>query len=482
MTRRPNRNRTARPVAPVVGRPVVDSFQNVEAKLGIGADNQSTSASYAFNFITRSRQQLEAMYRGSWLVGQAVDCPAEDMTRAGIDIRCEADPTVVDAMSKEIERLQIWESLTNLMRWDRLYGGAVGIIMIEGQGFDKPLRAETVAKGQFAGIYVLDRWTVQPLFDKLVSKYGPDLGKPEFYRVLDASPALGGETVHYSRVIRTEGIPLPYWQKIAELGWGLSVLERLYDRLVAFDSTTTGAAQLVYKAHLRTISVAGLRQILAAGGATEAALIKQVEYIRRFQTNEGLTLIDAEDKFETTSYTFSGLSDVLLQFAQQLSGALQIPLVRLFGQSPAGLNATGESDIRNYYDLIKQQQETKLRSPVSRILPLVYRNIMSDDAPMMSFEFNSLWQMSENDRASVTGAITTAIVNAYDSGIVSKPVAMKELREASEVTGVWSNITDEEIEEAEAEPPPTPEMGDPDGEPQTQVEQFSAPTIVPDQP
>jgi len=45
------------------------------------------------------------------------------------------------------------------------------------------------------------------------------------------------------------------------------------------------------------------------------------DMIRVMQSNEGLTLIDAADKFETHTYSFSGLSDVLMQFAQQLSGA-----------------------------------------------------------------------------------------------------------------------------------------------------------------
>jgi len=61
------------------------------------------------------------------------------------------------------------------------------------------------------------------------------------------------------------------------------------------------------------------------------------------------------------NYGFTGLADTLLQRGQQLSGALGIPLVRLSGQSPVGLSATGESDICKYNDSIRSQQETRLR-------------------------------------------------------------------------------------------------------------------------
>ncbi|MDR0067321.1 DUF1073 domain-containing protein, partial [Acinetobacter sp. 11520] len=85
---------------------------------------------------------------------------------------------------------------------------------------------------------------------------------------------------------------------------------------------------------------------------------------RQWQSNEGLTLMDADDTYEAHQYNFSGLDNILLQFGQQISGATGIPLVRLFGQSPAGLNATGESDLANYYDNINQQQEGRLRTPL----------------------------------------------------------------------------------------------------------------------
>ena len=48
-------------------------------------------------------------------------------------------------------------------------------------------------------------------------------------------------------------------------------------------------------------------------------------------------------------------------FLQVAAGAADIPVTRLLGQSPAGLSATGDSDTRNYYDMIAARQELDLR-------------------------------------------------------------------------------------------------------------------------
>lgn len=440
-----------------------DSFQNFESRLGIGTDNQSSASMYGFNPISRNRLQLDWMYRGSWLVRQAIDAPADDMTREGVEIQSDMSPDDLALLHGNMQSLAVWPSLASNAKWARLYGGSIAYIQIEGQNPSTPLRVESVTKGQFKGLLILDRWMVQPSLTIPIREAGPDLGMPMFYDVVADAIAIPRMRIHHSRVIRMDGDELPYWQRIAENGWGLSVIEPLYDRLVAFDSTTQGAAQLVYKAHLRTVSVEGLREILAAGGQAYESLVRQFEMIRLMQTNEGLTLIDAKDKFEAHQYTFSGLSDVLLQFAQQLSGALQIPLTRLFGQSPVGLNATGESDMRNYYDGIKAKQEKTLRRPLTILFDVICMSTFGAKPDgQFGFDFNPLYGLTDVEKGQVTTATTEAIVKVEDAGIISPQIALKELKQLSKITGVFSNITDEDIEAAESEPPGS-ESADPLG-------------------
>jgi len=444
---------------------VADSFQNLLSRVGIGANNQSAGGEYGFTPVTRNRLQMEFAYRSSWIAGKCVDAFADDMTREGITVQCDIEPDKLEELERQAGRFKIWDAVNDAIKWSRLYGGSIGVLLIDGQNVSTPLRKETIQKDQFKGLLILDRWTVQPSLGDLVTELGPNIGMPKYYEVVADAKALVNQKIHYSRVIRLDGVELPYFQKIAENGWGQSVLERLWDRMIAFDSTTQGAAQLVYKAHLRTYKVKGLRSIIASGGKAFDGLVAQVDAIRRFQSNEGLTLMDSEDEFEAHQYSFGGLSDLLLQFGEQLSGAIDIPLVRLFGQSPAGLSSTGESDIRNYYDSIKQQQERKLRSPIETIYNVLYRSTFGEAPPdNMTIKFKPLWQLDDTEKATIATTITDAVTKASDSGLIDRHTALKELKQSSEITGIFSNITDDDIDEAEDEPPPNLSETEPNNE------------------
>lgn len=436
-----------------------DGFQNFTARAGLGAGSQQDGAGFGFNFVSRNRIQMEAAYRTNWVCGVSVDVVAEDMTRAGVTINSTIEPEAAQEIDAEMDRLEVWTQLCDTVKWSRLYGGCIAVLLIDGQDVSTPLKLNSIGKDQFKGLLVLDRWLVTPSLQNLVTEMGPDLGKPKFYQVAADAQALPNMSIHYSRVIRLEGVTLPYWQRIAENGWGQSVLERMWDRIVAFDSTTEGAAQLVYKAHLRTIKIKGLRDIIGIGGKAYEALLKNIEMIRQFQSNEGLTLLDTEDEFETTSYTFSGLDDMMLQFGQQLSGATQIPLVRLFGQSPAGLNSTGESDLRTYYDNVTRGQDRQLRPGVTKILDVVHRSLFGVPPPDdFTFDFAPLYEMNDKEKAEVVKAKSDAILAAFTEGVITKATALRELKALGDTTGVFTNVTDEEIEDAENEPPPPSEM------------------------
>jgi len=452
---------------------VVDGFANFTSRLGVnpGTNNQLSDGYYVLNLLTRNRMQLEAAYRGSWIVGKMVDAVAEDMTKAGIDITSSEAAEDIEELQSGLSRLGIWNALCDTVKWARLYGGAIAVMMIDGQSLDTPLRIETVGKGQFTGLSVYDRWQLEPDLTEIINS-GPNFGLPAYYRIITASDiinadkkgAMGsgsgflntslgyGIRVHHSRVIRMIGVKLPFYQAITEMLWGMSEIERIHDRLVSFDTATLSAANLINHANLRTVKVNQLREILSSGGKAEEALIRMFEYMRLVQSNEGLTLLDGEDDYSSTAYSFAGLSDMMLQFGQQLSGASDIPLVRLFGQSPAGLNSTGESDLRTYYDGINSSQESTMRLGVNTIIRVAYQSLFGREAPSdMQFKFTALWQLSLLDKSTVAKTNSETIAGSYEAGLIKRVTAVKELRQQSSETGVFTNITDEDIAEAEQE-------------------------------
>jgi len=428
-----------------------DSYQNFMASVGIGTENLSSSSTYGFNPITRERTLLEWMYRSSWICGVAVDSVADDMTKMGIDWAGQVPPEDSEKLIRCFQDFGVWSQLNDLIKWGRLYGGAICVIEVAGQDPAQPLRLETVGRNAFRGLTPMDRWMVEPSLSDLVQEEESrtERGLPRFYRVTADAPAYPKQMIHYSRIFRYEGYALPYWQKIAENLWGMSIFERLYDRLVAFDSATQGVAQLIYRAYLRWVKIRGLREMITVGGTEMTKILNQINMIRYFQSNEGITLLDGDDEFGTTTYAFAGLEEALMQFGQQLSGALQIPLVRLFGQSPAGLNSTGESDLRMYYDGIHQQQELRLRRPIELCAKVIARSegiVLPEDA---TFTFEPLWQLLPKEKADLAETVTRTVLSAEELGIVGRKRALEEMRNSAQQTGIWSTISDEEIQAAE---------------------------------
>lgn len=447
--------------------PTVDGFDNFLSKIGLNNKNTLSAGTYEFNLVTRNRILIEAAYRGSWVVGMMVDAVAEDMTRAGVEITTSKQKDLRQ-IYRDFTTLQIWPSLCNVIKWGRLYGGSLGVLQIEGQDMSTPLRLETIKKGQFKGIVPFDRWTLNPmLFDPI--EFGPNMGLPSQYQIVNDPREMepkyqpgvyqnGLQTVHYSRCVRFVGIELPYFQAITEMMWGESVLERAYDRLIAFDNATMSSASLVDRANLRTVGIENFREIVSAGGPALQGLTAMFEMMREMQVNEGLTLLDKNDTFAATAYSFSGLSEMMLQFGQQIAGATGTPLVRLFGQSPAGLNSTGEADLRMYYDNINAQQEARLRNPMDTILNVAWRSTYGQPPPDdMEFSFKPLWQQTPADKANNAKTTAETILGAFNDGVTDKATTLKALRDNPGMSGLFADITDEQITEAELEPPPMPD-------------------------
>ncbi|MCW3641578.1 DUF1073 domain-containing protein, partial [Burkholderia cenocepacia] len=106
------------------------------------------------------------------------------------------------------------DQLCDTGKWAQLYGGAIAVMLIDGQDMSQPLRRETIGKGQFKGLLVLDRWMVAPPVGEVVTEFGPDLGMPKYYDVLPTAIGLPQGRIHHSRVLRMDGEALPYYQRI----------------------------------------------------------------------------------------------------------------------------------------------------------------------------------------------------------------------------------------------------------------------------
>jgi phage-related protein (TIGR01555 family) len=457
------RKRTLSAPAPQLRRArALDAFTNVLARLGAGTPNLLEGTEYSLQRLSRDFNQLNALYRESWIIRRIIDVIPSDMLKNWITITSGIDPDVEKKLSISLRRTQLIDKLKRGMQWGRLYGGALGVMLVKHQGYDlsQPLRLDWIMPGDFAGLLIFDRWNgVNPSSELIEDISDPDYGYPKYYTVTD--PAGGGSVkIHHSRVIRFTGNTLPFWEEIAEMQWGASVVESVFDELKKRDNVSWNIAQLTFMANIRVLKMQDLGQLLAATDSeSQAELLRTLEAQNMLLNNMGMQVMDAADGLETHQYTFGGLADCYQQFIMDISGAAEIPVTKLFGRSPSGLNATGESDLQNYYDMIAEKQEAVLRPILNKVLPPFIISTIGSLPKDFDFDFDPVAEPSDKERADLAKCGTDNVVAAYNAGLISQRTALKELKQQSERTGVWTNITDEDIERASDSVEPPGEMG-----------------------
>lgn len=431
----------------------LDGFSNPLARLGAGTPNLLDSTQYVMSRMTNDFGTLNAMYRDSWIVRRIVDIIPADMLKNWITITSGLAPDLIKKIDVELRRTQLIKKIQEGLCWGRLYGGAIGIMLIKGQGSPEqlamPLKLEEMVPGDFKGLLILDRWNgVSPSSELVDDISDPEYGLPDAYIVTD--PVDGTMTrVHHTRCIRFTGNALPFWEKQAELYWGASVIESVFDELKKRDNVSWNIAQLTFMANLRVLKMNDIGQTLAATDPqSQAELYRTLTAQNWLMSNMGIQIMDAADGLETHQYTFGGLADCYQQFIMDISGAAEIPVTKLFGRSPSGLNATGESDLQNYYDMIGEKQESILRPILNKLLPPFMMSMFGAVPDDLDFDFNPVSEPSDKERMELAKTGTDNVVAALNAGMISKRTGLQELKQQSERTGVWTNITDEDIEKA----------------------------------
>ena len=431
-----------------------DGYVNLPASLGEASPLQS-SGDYVRSNISRNYELLTVLYRENWIAKRIIDMPCEDATREWYTLSTELNQNLIDKIKKVEAKHNVKGELTNAMRWARLYGGSLALMVIKGQEdmLEEPLDFDMIMPGSFKGLLVLDMVTgITPSIELEDDMDDPDFGLPKWYDVVIDS--YDGEMVriHHSRVLRFIGRDLPPQEEIIENYWGASELEHIYEELQKRNATSANIAQLVFQANTRVLKMADYGEVIGMGtNKQKKEVLAAIEAQNRLLTSFGVQIMGTEDNMESHPYSFSGISEVYESFMMDMAGAANIPATKLFGRSPQGMNATGESDMNNYYEAIAQMQERQLRPALEKLLPVICMSIFGAIPNDMEIVFEPIATTTPEQRASIASQFTGTIIEAFSGGLIGRKTALMELKEMGKDIGVWTKISDETIEEADDE-------------------------------
>lgn len=427
----------------------LDGYSNVPANLGAGANNLVQTANYVMERFTWDYYTLNILFRDNWIAKAIIEKPANEMLKNGFSIHSQIEPDKIDKIMNIWQKTKTQNKFLKCLKWARLYGGCLLIPMIENQGdLSKPLDYETIMPDSYKGCFTVDRWSgVSPSIELVDNITDPDFGQPEYYDVSDNTT---GKTfrIHHSRVIKMIGREMPYWEEIAETYWGASELEHVYTELKKRDDTSANISFLIFLANIRVFKMEGMSQMLSIGDQQAAQRVYEtMKTMNHLMCNTGTLAIDKEEDFAMHGYSFTGINDVYESFMLDISGAAEIPVDKLFGRSPSGFNSGAET-LQNYYDTIDEKRETYVREPLEKIVKIITMSALGEIPDDIEIDFNPVRRPSDLEKSDLAQKNAQPIFDAYAGGLIGKGTALKELKQQSDITGLWTNITDEMIQEA----------------------------------
>lgn len=381
---------------------LLDNMTNLIAQIGIG---KSKAAQDKFGLREFQREELMALYRSDWIGRKVIDAPVFDMFR---EWRVwQAKETSIEQMEQAEDHHQVRAKLSLALRMARLYGGAAIIIGADVADPSQPLLPNRIGKGGLKYLTVVSR------FELAVTEIdrdpaSPTFGEPKFY-VLSSLNG-GAVNIHPSRVMRFIGSDRLDIDFNVD-GWGDSVLMAMYDAIHHAALSQAGIAELIHEAKVDVIQIPNLGTNLTSDEGTKA-IAKRFSNANMLKSINNMLLLDANETWDRKQTSFAALPDILDRYLQIVSGAADIPATRLLGQAPAGLNASGDSDMRNYYDMVVAMREQAIGRQLAYLDQILWIDAIGSIPKDVYPEWEPLWQLTPTEKATMALAKAQA-TNIY---------------------------------------------------------------------
>lgn len=421
----------------------------LNAIAGYGDASRDKRVGHLINVELFNQEAADELWRGDGMFARIVEKPPHQMTRRGWTFQIRDDKDAAEAMADRQEELKIRSKVRKCLEWQRAYGGGALLLGInDGRPMEKPVNE--------AGIRSLE-WVTELTPRELVpvayykDPKGPKYGEPEIYEMRRRSARARGiysqaeaVRVHASRLIIFQGTITAKNQIAAHIGWGDSIFNRVYAAVRDFVFGHESAATLLGDFAQAVYKIKGLAEMIARD--EDDKVRNRAVLVDFMRSTARAILVDSEEDFERKSTSVDGLPEILDRLGLIVAAITDMPLTVLLGQSPAGLNATGESDIRNWYDHLESEREDKLREPLEELTRVMF---LAKDGPTGGVEpeawtlvFPPLWQMTDEQKAALRKTVAEADAIYVNAGVLM-PEEVAESRFGGDEWSMETQIDDE---------------------------------------
>lgn len=402
--------------------PINDGLISLVSGMGTTTDPRSWQR---YHSRWMSDHDIDQAYRASWVMRRIIDKPATEMVREWRDWQGDSDD--IGAIEAEEKRLGLRSKVRTAERLRGL-GGAGMVIYVDGDQ-TQPLDPATVKKGGIRAIHVWHRcrFNLGPMIEDWAS---PWFGHPSWYEMTLTS---GPMRFHPSRVVAFKADPVGEivgvdWQTCF---WGQSRVQTVIDAVQNVDAADSGFAALIKDARNRRIYIPKLLEHLATAEG-EAILSKRLQAFALGESSYSVSWLDGGDgegkgaeKIEDRQMSWAGMPDLMNSYRTAAASSGEMPVTVLWGTSPAGLNATGQSDKDLWEQTIKGKQDLDLDPCLAQSDPILIASALGRVDDGIWHEWPPLSTQSEKDEATTLWNTAQGLQIISNMGVVPD-VAMSE--------------------------------------------------------
>ena len=390
------------------------------------------------------------------VIRAGVDLRADEMTRRWIDFQYQGDEggdELIEGMLEGMGRLHVDKVFRDAAQMCGYYGGCLVYIDI-GDITDEDLKLplgtdkDTFRPGSIKGLKIIEPFYIAPGRYSCFNPIDRDYFVPQSWLI-------NGREIHASRFLYFVENKIPTLLLPSYNFFGIPLAQTVIDSVIGFENSSKAAARMLSK-YACTIFKTDMNEVLSGGSGSE--IQKRIAYFAQYRDNDGVMTVDKEaEDIVLSNHTLGGVTDIVRQQMEIVAAMFGEPAVKLWGISPGGFNATGESDMRSHYDHINAVQERIFRDPLDYLVKLLQLNRFGEVDENLDFEFVPLSDEDEKLQAEVQKLKVDSMAELFDRGIISGEEARHVL--ASDPDSGFDDID----EEAQVEPPdvalPMEELG-----------------------
>lgn len=362
-------------------------------------------------------QTLLNLWRGDDMGARIAEQPPRDAIRSELLVDV-GDPVGSRTVRGKLDDLQLLPRLLEGLIQERVFGGAATLLVVDdGRSLDLPIDLARVASVRalvhLEAQYLLpSRWDDNPL--------SPSYGKVLIWRTTPTGTGSIATEIHRDRLLIYPGIETTRQVARERQGWGDSIFFRIWRTLQQWGAAVEGVGVLLGDKS-KILKMRGLYELL---GANDRTLVEnRAASLFDLLSTYGIAIIDSEESLERFEATLTGVPDTLDRLTSRLAAAAGIPVTVLLGEAPAGLNATGDSDVRNYYDRLAADRTAKIVPLVERVTKLILLSKTGPtggvEPPMWTASFAALWQPTPSEQADIEAKQAQTDKILVESGIRS---------------------------------------------------------------